>query len=110
MQVDKKDAEEGRDRGKAFLVEQNEYEQYEDADYFDSGAAGHTICEVVNEVDKVAAHGQHDKGIQPPEAGLGVLSRGCYCLVFQLVLRIGYIKNILKNQDVQYPKKICAVK
>ena len=101
MEVDKKDAEEGRDRRKAFLVEQDEDEQYEDADYFNSGAVCHVVCQVVNEIDKIAAHGQHDKGVQPPEAGLWVLSRGCYCLVFQLVLRIGYIKNILKNQDVQ---------
>lgn len=76
MEVDKNDAEQGRDRRKAFQIEQNEDEQYEDAGYFNRGAVCHPIEEVVKEVDKIAAHGQHDKCVQFPEAGLLVLSKG----------------------------------
>ena len=75
VQVDKENAEEGRDRGEAFQVEKDEDEQYKNANDLNSGALHHAIRDVIKEVDKVATHGHYDERIEPPEAGLGILDR-----------------------------------
>ena len=85
MQVDKEDAEQGRDRRKAFLVEQDKDEQYKDAGYFDGSASRHAVHHVVKKVDQVAGHRQHNKSIELPEPGLKILGKRCCFLVFQLV-------------------------
>jgi hypothetical protein len=63
MEIDKEDAEQGGDGGAAFLVQENEDGQYQNTDYFDSGALHHAVCEVVDKIDQIAAHGQYDKRI-----------------------------------------------
>jgi len=75
MQVDKEDAEQGRDGRETFQVEENEDKQYKDANYFNSGAMHHTIRDVINKIDEVATHGHNDERIEPPEAGLRMLNR-----------------------------------
>lgn len=76
MQVHEEDAEEGRDCREAFLVEQDEDGQYKDAGYFDRSAVHHAVGQVIEEIDKIAAHGHHDERVQPPEAGLWGMGRG----------------------------------
>ena len=75
MQVDKEDAEQGGDDREAFQDEEDEGKQDKDADYFNSGAVHHSIRDVINKIDKVAAHVYYDERIHSPEAGLGILNR-----------------------------------
>ena len=71
MQIHKKDAEHRRHHCHAFHVEQDENEQYKDAGYFNSSALLHTVSDIEKEIDKITAHGQHNKSIELPEPGLG---------------------------------------
>ena len=75
MQVDKEDAEQGRDGGETFQVKENEDKQDQDANDLNSGAVHHAVRDIIKKVDKVAAHGNYDERIEPPEAGLGILDR-----------------------------------
>ena len=48
-------------------VEHHEEEQHEDAYYFDDGAPEHSVVYIIEKIDRVAGHGQHDESIQLPE-------------------------------------------
>lgn len=102
MQIDKEDAEQGGDGGVSFPIQKEEDGQYEDADYFNSGALFHSVRDVIDEIDQIAAHGQYDKRIQLPKARLGVFGRRQKFPGFQIVLGIGLLKNIPKILHVQY--------
>jgi hypothetical protein len=84
VEVDKKNAQQGWYRREAFQVEQDEEEQYDDARYFDGGTACHPVGDVIEKIDEVAGHSQHNEGIELPESGFGIFGKVWRFLVIQL--------------------------
>jgi len=82
MRVDKYDAEQFGGFHITLQIAYHEKEQHGNPRYFDSGAAGHPVHQVVNEIDKVTAHGQDNKGVHLPETGMGVGRRVRQSLIF----------------------------
>ncbi len=44
-------------------VEHHEEDQHEDTNDFDDGAPDHSVIYIIEKIDPVAGHGQHDESI-----------------------------------------------